>query len=252
MRLLLLVNNWVGWQITSWLKERDEEIVGLVLHPYQNRKYGNEITSSIGLPGKIIFDGSRLNESSILHEIAALKADIALSILFDYILQDEFIRLFSKGVINLHPAYLPYNRGQYPNVWSIVEGTPAGVTLHYIDTNIDTGDIIAQIEVPISPVDTGESLYRKLEKACVELFVNNWPHIKNGKVKRMEQSLDAGTCHRATDVQNIDEIDLYRQYMAIDLINILRARTFAPYNGAYFRDKNNRKVFLKLNLYYDD
>jgi len=252
MRILLLVNNRVGWQISMWLKNRGESIVGLVIHPPNNRKYAEETIECLKLKDDQIFDGSKLKSPESIGCIKALNADVCLSILFDYILQQDFIDLFRMGVINLHPSYLPYNRGNYPNVWSIVDGTPAGVTLHYIDAGIDTGDIIAQKEISVELTDTGESLYRKLEKACVELFVNNWTHFKNGKIKRIEQSLDAGTYHRATDVQNIDEIDLNRQYMARDLINILRARTFPPYNGAYFKDENNRKVFLELNLYYDD
>ena len=59
---------------------------------------------------------------------------------------------------------LPYNRGMHPWYWSIVDETPAGVTIHFIDENIDEGHIIAQKEVLIDPTDTGESLYGKLLK----------------------------------------------------------------------------------------
>jgi len=52
-----------------------------------------------------------------------------VSVLFDYILKPDFLGMFPGGTINLNPALLPYNRGQYPNVWSIVEGTPAGATI---------------------------------------------------------------------------------------------------------------------------
>ena len=75
----------------------------------------------------------KLKEPKVLEAIDALQPDIGLSILFDYILRSEFLELCPLGVVNLHPSYLPYNRGQYPNVWSIMDGTPAGVTLHYID-----------------------------------------------------------------------------------------------------------------------
>lgn len=235
-----------------WLKNQGEFIVGLVIHPPNNRKYTEETIECLKLKNDKIFDGSKLKSPESIGRLKALNADVCLSILFDYILQQEFIDLFRMGIINLHPSYLPYNRGNYPNVWSIVDGTPAGVTLHYIDAGVDTGDIIAQEEISVELTDTGESLYRKLEKACVELFINTWPDIKSGKVKRVAQPLGVGTSHWANDVQNIDEIDLNRAYIVRDIINVLRARTFAPYNGAYFRDGNNRKVFLRLNLYYDE
>ena len=152
-------------------------------------------------------------------------------------------------MVNLHPAYLPYNRGQYPNVWSIIEGTPAGVTLHYIDEGIDTGGIIARREVPVEPVDTGESLYRKLEATALELFRETWPLIKAGRAQCLPQDKQAGTYHRTRDIEAIDAIDQERDYKAGDLLNLLRARTFPPYKGAYFT-ADGKRVYLRLQLEY--
>ncbi len=250
MRILYLGNNRVGWQVLKWLKEQSEEIVGLVIHPIRNQKYVSEILKVADLPSSQIFDGAELHKPAVMKAIRDLVPDIALSVLFNYILKPEFLAVFPQGVVNLHPAYLPYNRGQYPNVWSIIEGTPAGVTLHYIDAKIDTGDIIAQREVPVEPIDTGETLYRKLEQASVELLRETWPLIKEGKATRMPQSNEAGTYHRTEDVEAIDEIDLDRIYIARDLINILRARSFPPYEGAYFTS-NGKKVYLNLKLEYN-
>ncbi len=249
MRILLLVNNWIGWQVTEWLKNQGEEIVGLVLHPQEkNRKYGDEIIQSVGLSQSLIFDGATLNDESVLARIEELNSDIAISISFDYILKNEFIRIFKKRAINLHPSYLPYNKGQYPNVWSIIEGTPSGVTLHYIDAGIDTGEIIAQKKVPISEVDTGKTLFRKLERASLELFLETWPLIVKNKAPCIPQIKTKGTYHRTHDVDKIDKIDLDRKYTARELINIFRARTFPPHKGAYVL-VNGQKVNIHLHLY---
>ena len=176
---------------------------------------------------------------------------MGLSILFGYILRPEFLELFESGVVNLHPSFLPYNRGSNPDIWSIVEGTPAGVTLHYIDKGVDTGDIIAQKQVTVEPVDTGETLYRKLEQTCVELFKATWPLMRSGQVPRLLQGQEEGTYHATADVNLIDAIDLDKTYTARDLINVIRARTFKPYPGAYFNHQG-RKVFLRLQLLYED
>lgn len=251
MQILYLGNNWVGWQVLKWLKEQGEEIAGLVVHPPHKQKYVGEILQVANLPSSRIFDGSQLHKHEVMEAIKELAPSIGLSVLFDYILKREFISMFPQGVVNLHPAYLPYNRGQYPNVWSIIEGTPSGVTLHYIDEGIDTGDIIAQKEVPVEPVDTGETLYRKLERASVELLQEIWPLIKAGKAPRIPQRNEAGTYHRTQDVATIDEIDLDRAYIARDLINILRARTFPPYKGAYFI-ANGKRIYIRLQLEYGE
>lgn len=251
MRILFLGNNWVGWQALTWLKQQGENIVGLVVHPPNKQKFGEEIIQTADLPAKKVFDGSQLRDPQVLDSIHALSPDIGISVLFGYILRPTFLDLFRNGCINLHPAYLPYNRGAYPNVWSIVDGTPAGTTLHYIDKGIDTGAIIAQRQVTVAPIDTGETLYKKLEMASLELFQETWPLIRQGQVNTIRQLNSEGTYHATKDVAAIDAIDLDKQYTARELLNILRARTFPPYPGAYF-EVDGRKVYLQLALRYGE
>jgi methionyl-tRNA formyltransferase len=248
---VFLGNNWVGWQVLKFLKEQNENIVGLVVHPQGKRKFGKEIISAANVNGNRIIEGQTLRQPEVLEAIKTFQPDIGVSILFDYVLKTEFLALFPLGVVNLHSSYLPYNRGQYPNVWSIVEGTPAGVTLHYIDEGIDTGDLIAQEEVAVEPVDTGETLFRKLEQTCIELFQKTWPLIRAGKAQRIIQNKVEGTYHTTRDVDRIDAIDLDKTYTARELIDVIRARTFKPYKGAYFVDQN-RKIYMRMQLFYEE
>ena len=244
-------NNWLGWKVLEWLVRQDEEIVGLSIHPFQAQKHAEEILSVADLPDEKVFDAETLSEERTQRQIRELNPDIGISILFDYILKSSFLEIFSEEVVNLHPAYLPYNRGQYPNVWSIVEETPAGATLHYIDPEIDTGDIIARKNVEVEPIDTGRTLYEKLERASLELFKETWPAISTGSVSRVEQIREEGTYHRTDHVDQIDEIDLETSYKARDLINILRSRTFPPHEGAYFMEEG-KKVYIRVNLEYGE
>ena len=102
------------------------------------------------------------------------------------------------------------------------------------------------------PIDTGKSLYQKLERECVDLFKSTWPLIRNRQAPRNTQiGMGDGTSHRLRDVDRIDEIDLDKTYLGRELIDILRARTFAPYRGAYFTD-GDRKVYLRLDLSYEN
>jgi methionyl-tRNA formyltransferase len=187
----------------------------------------------------------------VVEAIAELKPDIGISVFFGYLLSEGSLRVMLKGCLNLHPALLPYNRGAHPNVWSIVEGTPAGATMHYVDRGVDTGDIVSQKQVSVDPVDTGESLYRKLERACLDLFEEVWPLVRAGRAPRTPQSNQEGSHHRTRDLARIDEIDLDRSYNARELIDIIRARTFPPYPGACFRVEG-RKVHLRLQLAYEN
>jgi len=242
-----LANGWVGYEVLRWLVERGQPPVGLVLHPAGRSRYRTEMIHTAGVTPERIFDATTLRNAEVVERIQALSPALGLSVLFDYILKKDFLSLFPHGCLNLHPAFLPYNRGQYPNVWSIVEGTPSGVTLHYIDEGIDTGDIVAQRAVLVEPQDTGETLYRKLEQESVALFQKEWPRVCAGQASRTPQVREGGTYHKTRDVERIDKIDLNRAYVAGELLNILRARTFPPYRGAYFVHQG-RRIYLRLLL----
>ena len=247
MRLVLFANNWLGWKVLDFLRTRGENVAALVLHPVARRKYGDEILAASALPPERIFDASSLREPGTIAALAALEPELGISISLGYILRRELLACFPGGCINLHTSFLPWNRGANPNVWSIAERTPAGVTLHYIDDGVDTGEIIAQERVAVEPIDTGATLYARLEQAALALFMKAWPAIRAGTISPAAQELAAGSTHRVADLAGLDAIDLDRSYIARDLIDILRARTFPPHHGAYFLHEG-RKIFLQLTL----
>jgi len=246
LNYIFLGNNRIALETLRWLVQQDQPPVALVLHPKEKGKYRDEMVAVAKLPPERVFDGSTLGEVQTINSIQQLRPELGLSVFFGYILKPAFLNIFPRGCLNLHPAYLPYNRGVHPNVWSIVDRTPAGVTLHYIDGGIDTGDIIAQHEIPVAVTDTGETLYRRLEDASLVLFQETWPDVVSGKVQRRPQ-VKEGTFHRIADLHRIGEIDLDREYPARYLIDVLRARTFASYDAAYFIE-NGRKVYVRVTL----
>jgi len=251
VRLFLFGNNRVAAELSAWLRFQGEEFVGAALHPPGRRKFGEEILRATALSPNRVLDGSQLHTADAARRIKMLEPEMGISAFFGYIIPKQILELFPRGCINVHPAFLPFNRGAFPNVWSIVDGTPAGATIHWVDAGVDTGDIIAQREVEVEPVDTGQTLYRRLEQACVDLFQETWPLLREGKAPRIPQPVGVGTSHRVKDVEKIDEIELNRKYTARYLLDILRARTFPPYPGAYFWAKG-RKVYVRVQLLYEE
>lgn len=130
--------------------------------------------------------------------------DFLVSYGYRYILKKDVLDLFPDSAINLHISYLPYNRGADPNFWSFIEGTPKGVTIHYLDEGVDTGDIIVQKEVVFdSPdVETLGSSYQRLQLEIQHLFFENWELIKNKKCNRTPQT-DVGTIHKVKDKEHL-------------------------------------------------
>ena len=179
------------------------------MHPPERVKFEAEIIASARAAGAQIIPASDLRTSEGIARIAQLNAEMGVSAMFGYLLKSDFLDLLPKGCINLHPAYLPYNRGAYPNVWSIVDQTPAGVTLHYVDAGIDTGDIIRQKKVAVLGTDTGETLYHKLETAGLQLLRESWPDIQAGRIERTPQPRESGTSRRVICPAGEDVIGPY-------------------------------------------
>jgi len=249
MKVVLFANGWVGWKIAEALRQSGDEMVGLVMHPQDKRKFGEELRIAAGLTEAYLFDGSQLAGATGIDEIRSLQPEIGVSAFFGYRIPEELLRVFPLGCVNIHPSMLPHNRGAHPNFWSIVNRTPSGVTIHYMDRDFDTGPIIAQDLVPIEPIDTGKSLYHRLELACLNLFTKTWPQLRAGAAP-LPNDRDAGSSHRVRDLQAYVEIDMSRTYTARELIDILRAATFPPYPGAHFSE-NGKKVYMRLNLSYE-
>lgn len=82
----------------------------------------------------------KIDENFVLKE----GIDFIVSYGYRYIVSGEILRHFPKRAVNLHISLLPYNKGADPNFWSFVEDTPKGVSIHYMDSGLDTGEIIAQ------------------------------------------------------------------------------------------------------------
>jgi methionyl-tRNA formyltransferase len=241
-----LANNQLASQVLQWLVARGERPIGMVVHSPERAKCRDEILELAHLPPDRVLEAPELRKAAGLAWLEQLQPDWLLSVLFGHRLLPAVLTVPRKGAVNLHPALLPYNRGAHPNVWSIVDGTPAGVTMHFMDACIDAGDIIAQREVPVEPTDTGATLYARLEQSAFELFAETWPALCADSYLRQPQTR-AGTFHRLADVEAIDRICPDQHMTARQLVDILRARTFPPHKGAYL-DLGDRRIYLRLEL----
>ncbi|MCK5126027.1 MAG: formyl transferase [candidate division Zixibacteria bacterium] len=129
------------------------------------------------------------------------RVSLVISYGYRYILKDDFLSKFHRRIINLHISFLPWNRGADPNLWSFLEGTPKGVTIHLIDAGVDTGDIISQRKVNYRNNDTLRTTYDRLNREIKSLLVSCWPGIRSNKITAKPQP-PGGTFHRTKDKEN--------------------------------------------------
>jgi len=114
-------------------------------------------------------------QQDVVAEACTFKFDLGVSFGYRYKVSEW---LLARGpILNLHIGYLPFNKGADPNLWAWIEGTPHGVTLHWMDEGIDTGEIFRRSKLSISPTSTLRTSHAALQDAAFFLFKNNWLDI---------------------------------------------------------------------------
>lgn len=145
----------------------------------------------------VAFFSGRLN----LPMLERIKPSLVISYNYQYIVTSEVIAAVQGRIINMHTSLLPWNRGSSPNLWSVIDDTPKGVTIHVLDEGLDTGDILLQKEVAFDEEkDTLCSSYECLNQEIVKLLQENWNYIMHQQWNQQRQS-DGGSMHTTKDLQ---------------------------------------------------
>ncbi|MDR2978936.1 MAG: hypothetical protein LBV02_00615 [Bacteroidales bacterium] len=101
-----------------------------------------------GIP---VFVAEKINDKEMEERLNSLRPDLFFLIHFDRILKKNIFSIPPRGSINIHPSLLPAYRGRTPQQWAIIhDETELGVTTHFVDEGIDTGDIILQEKFEIT------------------------------------------------------------------------------------------------------
>ena len=130
-----------------------------------------------------------VNDSGFIQELKGYEADIYVSMSFNQILKKEIIDSAPKGFINCHAGALPFYRGRNPLNWVLINGEKEfGITVHYVDEGIDTGDIIEQELYPIGPNENYGDLLDKAIIGCADVLYRALVAIDGGCEKRLLQS----------------------------------------------------------------
>lgn len=153
--------------------------------------------------------------------------------------------------INLHPGLNPYNRGWYPQVFSILNKLPLGATLHEIDEELDHGAIIAQIEVPVHAHDTSLTAYNRVQKAERALLEEHLESVLKNDYRTVAPD-DEGNVNLKKDFNALCELDLDKTQTIGETIDLLRALTHGEYRNAFFRDEEGKKIMVSIKLEPED
>lgn len=162
------------------------------------------------------------------------ECDVFISVLYDTILNPEFLNDFRNGSkrrsYNFHPGILPNYRGAGVYSWVLInKETETGVTLHEIDPDIDSGPIIDIARTTIIYQDTAESLFLRCMDLLFQMFVTHYHRILSGEYVTTEN--EGGNFYSRQSLEG-----------AKDITHMIKAFRFYGKESAYWFDsRGNRR-----------
>jgi methionyl-tRNA formyltransferase len=188
-----------------------------------------------------LFKIDHINDPEVIEKIKEKEVDWLFIIGWSQIANLDVLNSPKFGVIGAHPTLLPEGRGRAAIPWAIIKGlSKTGVTFFKMDEGVDTGKILAQLEISISETETATTLYKKVDEAHVQLFLKTLPDLISGKYELKEQDeLKATYWEGRTPADG--EI---KPNMSVDEVDRLVRATTHPYPGAFYYDNDGNKVIV--------
>lgn len=139
-----------------------------------------------GIP---FYKGILINSDDFYEIALSHECDLFVSMSFNQIFKPRIAKLPKHGTINCHAGKLPFYRGRNILNWALINDEKEfGITVHYIDQGIDTGDIILQRTYPITELDTYQTLLEEAYRACPVVLYDSIKIVHSGKVLPVKQS----------------------------------------------------------------
>ena len=162
-------------------------------------------------------------------KIIDLKPDIIITCAYGQIIPEIILNCPKYGCINVHGSLLPKLRGGAPIHHAIINGDKVtGITIMYMDKQMDSGDIISQKEIPILDDDNLDSLYEKMSYLGRDLLIETLPKILSNTIGRIKQ--DETKVTFGLNITKEEEKINFNCYSK-DIRNLIRGLSSIP--GAY-------------------
>jgi methionyl-tRNA formyltransferase len=175
------------------LYRSDHEVVGVITMPDKPAGRGHKLKASpvkqFALDNAIpVLQPKNLKDEDFIKDLKALKADLQVVVAFR-MLPEVVWNMPPMGTINVHASLLPQYRGAAPINWAVMNGEKySGVTTFLLKHEIDTGNILLQKEVAITPEDNAGSLHDKLMKAGAKLLIETVDRYNENNLEPTPQS----------------------------------------------------------------
>lgn len=183
---------------------------------------------------------NHINEEASLEMLSKYDLDWLFIIGWSQIASKEVLSSAKMGCIGMHPTLLPIGRGRAAIPWAIIKGLDkTGVTMFKLDEGVDTGEILGQIEIPLSNIITSTELYKKVDEVHVSLIDKVFPLLMNNTQVLLKQDESKATYwegRKPADGELLSTMDR-------DQADRLVRATTKPYPGAFYLI-NDKKIIV--------
>lgn len=183
---------------------------------------------------------TNLKDPELLSWIQDLQPHLGIVAGVSQLIPPQILALPRLGFIGLHPTLLPQGRGRAPIPWALIKGlTKTGVSWFYCEPGADTGDLLAQAEVPVYYEDVSATLGARTDEVASQLLLESMPGLAAGQTPRLvqDESLAEEWPRRRPEDGRIDWDRTRRE-----IYDWVRALTH-PYPGA-FTAAGSRRLFI--------
>jgi methionyl-tRNA formyltransferase len=178
-------------------------------------------------------------------ELESIRPDAIIVVAYGRIIPEWMLTLPRFGNINLHGSLLPKYRGAAPIQWAVASGeTETGVTTMQLDAGLDTGDILLDHCITISPETTASDLYPQLAAIGAQLMIQTLDGLEHGTITpRPQDETHASLAPILTRDDGRMQLD---RRTALEVYN--RWRGFSPWPGAHAEFRGKRFLVHRMHL----
>jgi methionyl-tRNA formyltransferase len=250
MRVLFIGTGEIGVPVLrSLIESRKHELVGVVTQP--DKPVGREQrieappikVAAAEIAGPIL-QPNRIKDEEAIAEIRALAPDVIVVMAYGQILPRAVLEIPRVACLNLHASLLPRHRGAAPIQAAIVAGDrETGISVMYMDEGLDTGDVLLEKRIEITPAETGGTLHDRLAEIAPAALQEALDQLEQGTAPRRPQDSSAATYAPKLEREH-GRIDWNEPAALIER----KIRAFDPWPGAFavLRDAEGRERKLKV------
>lgn len=209
------------------------DIVAVLTRPRAHEEFNSDhadlepVARSHGIPIHLI---TSLNSDESRDLLRTYSPDLIFVWGWSELVDAAVLGIPTRGVIGVHPALLPANRGRHPLIWAVQLGLKrTGLTFFWMDRSADGGDIVAQVEILLSAHETAASLYARIKECASKLIPQLLQQLASGSASRIPQDGTKASRWRRRSKDD-GRVDFRMSGTAID--RLVRALG-PPYPGAH-------------------